>query len=48
MELYIDTSKLELVKQKYPTLTIFVPVLPDNSFSAESWRIRKMKFHILH
>lgn len=37
MELYIDTSKLELVKQKYPTLTIFVPVLPDNSFSAESW-----------
>lgn len=32
-----DKERLEQIEQSLPTLTIFVPKLPDNSFSAETW-----------
>jgi len=34
---YIDYEALSQIKQEIPTLTIFVPALPENSFSAEIW-----------
>lgn len=34
---YIDINDLNKIKQDYPTLTIFVPSLPNDSFSAEMW-----------
>lgn len=36
---YMDKKELSLLIQKIPTLTIFVPTLPDNVFSAENWDI---------
>lgn len=33
MSLYMDITRLEKIKQLFSTLTIFVPELPDNSFS---------------
>jgi hypothetical protein len=38
---YIDSDTLNLIKEKLPTLTMFVPELPDNTFSAELWDITK-------
>jgi len=34
---YIDINRLKEIEQEYPTLTIFIPTLPENSFSAEIW-----------
>ncbi|WP_455668422.1 hypothetical protein [Phocaeicola sp.] len=34
---YISFDKLALIESRMPTLTIFVPKLPMNSFSAEKW-----------
>lgn len=34
---YIPSDKLDLIETKLPTLTLFVPTLPENSFSAELW-----------
>lgn len=39
MSKYISASNLKTILDKIPTLTIFVPSLPDNSFSAEKWNI---------
>ena len=39
MSLYMDITRLEKIKQLFSTLTIFVPELPDNSFSAELWNV---------
>ena len=36
---YIDPSTLTLIEKKIPTLTIFVPKLPENTFSAEIWDV---------
>lgn len=36
---YLDAEVLNLVTEKIPTLTIFVPELPEESFSAELWNI---------
>lgn len=36
---YIDYETLKLIKKTIPTLTLFVPSLPDNIFSAELWNI---------
>ena len=35
----MDITRLEKIKQLFSTLTIFVPELPDNSFSAELWNV---------
>lgn len=37
MQEHMDLSELNLLTDIYPTLTIFVPTLPENSFSAELW-----------
>lgn len=34
---YIDLDTLQAIGKQYPTLTIFVPELPLNTFSAERW-----------
>lgn len=34
---HMSAEKLTQVKEQIPTLTIFVPELPENSFSAEIW-----------
>lgn len=34
-----DEEDLKVIENKYPLLTIFVPTLPSDSFSAESWDI---------
>lgn len=34
---YIDASDLALIAEQIPTLTIFVPELPENTFSADLW-----------
>lgn len=39
MEKYLSKDELLTIKEKLPTLTIFVPKLPENSFSAETWDI---------
>lgn len=36
---YLGIDKINLINSKFPTLTLFVPVLPENSFSAEAWDI---------
>lgn len=38
---YINEEKLSLIIEKIPTLTIFVPTLPENHFSPENWDIEK-------
>lgn len=38
---YIDKERLQLIDIESPTLTIFVPSLPNNSFSAELWDVDK-------
>lgn len=37
LEYYEKKENLNVLEQMYPTLTIFVPELPLNSFSAEKW-----------
>ncbi|WP_195348840.1 hypothetical protein [Bacteroides nordii] len=34
---HINLDKLSMIQERIPTLTIFVPELPENSFSAEIW-----------
>lgn len=34
---FISIDTLKFIEQNYPTLTIFVPTLPDDYFSAEKW-----------
>ncbi|WP_291527952.1 hypothetical protein [Bacteroides sp. UBA939] len=34
---HLDINRLALIEQKLPTLTVFVPSLPEESFSAGSW-----------
>lgn len=34
---HINLDKLSLIQERIPNLTIFVPELPENSFSAEIW-----------
>jgi hypothetical protein len=34
---HMDAVTLKRIEQEIPTLTIFVPSLPENSFSAETW-----------
>lgn len=34
---YLGIEKTILINEKFPTLTLFVPTLPENSFSAEIW-----------
>lgn len=41
---YLGVDKLSSIKNKMPTLTIFVPSLPNDSFSAEEWDV-KVKYH---
>lgn len=36
---YMDFTELDELEYKIPTLTIFVPTLPEDSFSAESWNV---------
>lgn len=36
---YLDEHFLSLIENEMTTLTIFVPPLPENSFSAESWNV---------
>lgn len=36
---YIDASDLALIAEQIPTLTIFVPELPENTFSADLWDV---------
>lgn len=36
---YVDKDILDWIEAQYPTLTFFVPSLPDESFSAETWNI---------
>lgn len=36
---YMDREYLDLLVRLYPTITIFVPTLPLDSFSADSWDI---------
>lgn len=36
---YLDCNFLKLIENKIPNLTIFVPELPNNSFSAELWDV---------
>lgn len=38
---YIDQEVLASISEKIPTLTIFVPTLPENTFSAALWDIEK-------
>ena len=38
---YIEMDKLLSINEKFPTLTIFVPELPKNSFSAALWNTDK-------
>ena len=38
---YIDEPLLESIKTQIPNLTIFVPKLPENSFSAELWDVQR-------
>ena len=37
---YLSVDKLSSIKNKMPTLTIFVPSLPNDSFSAEEWDVK--------
>lgn len=39
IEKYAGKKTLSLIDEKLPTLTIFVPSLPEESFSAETWNI---------
>ncbi len=41
LQKYIESDKLEEIELKLPTLTIFVPRLPFDSFSADKWDIEK-------
>ena len=36
---YLDENYLSRIENEMPTLTIFVPSLPEHSFSAESWNV---------
>ena len=36
---YLDENFLSIIENEMPTLTIFVPSLPENSFSAKSWNV---------
>ena len=36
---YLDIEILKKIESKIPNLTIFVPELPDNIFSAELWNV---------
>lgn len=36
---YLDENYLSKIENEMPTLTIFVPSLPEHSFSAESWNV---------
>lgn len=36
-----NKGKLQVIETKLPTLTIFVPDLPMNSFSAQSWNVEQ-------
>lgn len=36
---YVDSDFLSLLETQIPNLTIFVPKLPLNSFSAETWNV---------
>lgn len=36
---HIDEKQLNFLTDNFPTLTIFVPTLPNNSFSCESWKL---------
>lgn len=38
---YIDKNLLFIIENEIPTLTIFVPELPENSFSAKLWNTEK-------
>ena len=37
---HISSEDLEFMIKSFPTLTIFVPSLPENSFSCDSWDIQ--------
>lgn len=37
---YVDINKLNTIEAEFPTLTIFVPTLVENIFSAENWDIQ--------
>ncbi|WP_299096272.1 hypothetical protein [uncultured Bacteroides sp.] len=36
---YMSKENLQVLYRKMPTLTIFVPVLPEDIFSAEKWNV---------
>ena len=36
---YLDENQLSRIEQEMPTLTIFVPTLPEDSFSATNWNV---------
>lgn len=38
---YVDKNDLSQIKEIVPTLTIFVPKLPEESFSADNWDVKK-------
>ena len=38
IEKYVGDEKLSRIEQELPTLTIFIPDLPEDSFSARSWQ----------
>ena len=37
LEKYLTSDELECIHKQLPTLTLFVPTLPENSFSVHSW-----------
>lgn len=37
---HISFEDIEFMMKSFPTLTIFVPALPENSFSCDSWNIQ--------
>lgn len=43
---HADKSTLEMIENQIPTLTIFVPSLPNKSFSAEVWNVDIDKPHV--
>ncbi len=37
---YLDSKDMDFMMESFPTLTIFVPSLPENSFSCDSWNVQ--------
>lgn len=37
LEKYLTSDELKCIHKQLPTLTLFVPTLPENSFSVHSW-----------